>query len=145
MIYIVTGKYKNAVSFISNRLQEFVQSERRNWRHSVFHIDDEAFKGLLRDDIEGISDLCNFIAANGNDIIISVSIPNKTARETLIELLNTQCVNIHVFSNKKCGKSEILIDDYEEPTGEYVGVELISNILKSFSNLIVNLTEIKRI
>lgn len=145
MVYLITGKNVNTVSFIANRLQEFLQTERRNWRHDVFHIDETSLNSLLNNDIEFISNLCNFIVSNGNDVVISIPIIKESERDRLKTLLNSLLTTIYVFSDKRRGKSDLIIDDYEEPISSHISVNTGDNIVKSFSYLIMMLSESKKL
>jgi adenylylsulfate kinase len=131
MIYWFTGQPGSGKSTLANKLREFLQTEKRNWRKDVFHIDGDSEYSI--DDAQII---CEFINKNNCDIVVSNVSPNRKKREFFKSKMGDNIVEIFLYSNKKKVK-DAQIDSYETPTNNCFEIDTTTdNPLQSFTKLI---------
>lgn len=140
MIYWFTGHPATGKTTLANKLKEFLQTEKRNWRKDVFHIDgDSDFS------IEESQTISSFITANNCDIVVSSVSPNKKKRELFKNKMGNEMIEILVSSNKKKAK-DLKLEEYEEPTSNFFQIDTtLENPIQSFTKLIHYLKENEKI
>lgn len=135
-IYWLHGQPGSGKTTIGKRLQIWLQTEKRNWRKTVFHIDESAIKEFYKTDnpTEFIEVLVKYIAHTGHDVVVSITTPKIEFREKLKK--ENQIVEIYCHTRNKLGKENNVIVDYEFPIQNFIDLDTTDEIEKTFNNLI---------
>jgi adenylylsulfate kinase-like enzyme len=156
MIYWFTGQPGAGKTVQGNKLKEFLQTEKRNWRKDVFHIDGDNLRELtLNKDytekgrIENIKNaqlLAYFLQANGCDVVVSLVSPYRKMREEFKAICGEHIVEIYVHTNRKRNREQFKVDGYESPEINFFDLDTTSeNPIQSFTKLINHLKEVEKI
>ncbi len=91
MIYWFTGQPGSGKTIQATKLKEFLQTEKRNWRKDVFHIDGDDLRELTLNkdyseagrvqNIKNAQLLAFFLNAKGCDVVVSLVSPYRQLRE----------------------------------------------------------------
>ena len=155
-IYWFTGNYGAGKTVIGTKLRDFLQTEKRNWRKSVFYIDEDDFRILtnntdfssrgnyvLQSDIQLIS---KFIHSNNCDVIVSATSPNKVLRDLFKSEMNGSVIEIYVHTCRKRKMDDRKVKDYEAPDTDFVDIDTThDNPIQSFSNLVTYLKSVNKL
>lgn len=133
-IYWLHGQPGSGKTTLGKRLQIWLQTDRINWRKSVFHIDESDIKKLYKetDTLETIIAISRYLLSTNHDVVVSAVTPSKDFRNELKS--NLKIVEIYCHTRNKVGK-EIIVE-YEKPETNYVDLDTTSEIENSFEKLI---------
>jgi adenylylsulfate kinase len=156
MIYWFTGQPGAGKTVQGTKLKEFLQTEKRNWRKDVFHIDGDNLRELtLNQDyteqgriinIKNAQLLSYFLQANGCDVVVSLVAPYKQLREEFKKVCGEHIVEIYVHTNRKRNREQFKVEGYEPPTENFFDLDTTSeNPVQSFTRLIHHLKGIEKI
>jgi adenylylsulfate kinase-like enzyme len=143
MIYLFTGRPDSGKEALGKKLQFFIQTDKRNWRKSVFHISDDLSRILpsqntTKEDrifaIQRVYDIAKYLDSCGNDVVITLVSPYIELREKLKSECNVQ--EIYCHSKKLMSKESTLESDYEPPTSFYLDLDTSDSIDNTFNKLI---------
>ena len=91
MIYWFTGQPGAGKTIQATKLKELLQTEKRNWRKDVFHIDGDSLRELTLNkdyseagrvqNVKNAQLLAFFINSTGCDVVVSLVSPYKEMRE----------------------------------------------------------------
>jgi adenylylsulfate kinase-like enzyme len=133
MIYWFTGQTGHGKTILGDRLFELLKTEKRNWRKSVFHIDEEKIE---TSDIYTIQTIAKYIHDSGCDVVVSCVSPNKNIREEFKSKLGNHIQEFYVY------KTNSIDLNYQPPTENFVGVDTTRGSMETSFNKLVNyLTE----
>jgi hypothetical protein len=146
MIYWFTGQTGSGKTVLATKLKDFLQTEKRNWRKDVFHIDgdeilellpeQELSKKVINQNIKNTQLVANFIHSKGCDVVVSLVSANKKLRDEFKEELGDSIVEIYIHNNRKKTKEQNL-DYYEIPDINFFELDTtIENPVQSFTKLI---------
>jgi adenylate kinase family enzyme len=126
MIYLFTGQPGSGKTTLGKKLQFWLQTDKKNWRKSVFHIDE----GQTDYPIE----VAKYLDSCGNDVILTSVFPNKSIREQL----KSECkvVEIYCHTKKMRGNENQFILDYEVPIKFYIDLDTSNLPDDTFTKLI---------
>lgn len=131
MIYWFTGEPGHGKTVLGNKLFELLKTEKRNWRKSVFHVDDKTL------DIYQIQSIVKFIHESGCDVVVSCESPNRNIREAFKNKIGNHIQEIYVYRT-----NSNLSTKYEPPVDNFFGIDTTrSAVNTSFNKLISYLTE----
>jgi adenylylsulfate kinase-like enzyme len=156
MIYWFTGQPGAGKTVQATKLKEFLQTEKRNWRKDVFHIDGDGLRELTLNkdyseagrvqNIKNAQLLSFFLNANGCDVVVSLVSPYREMREEFKKSCEDGIVEIYVHTNRKRGREQFKVDAYEAPEKDFFDMDTTSdNPTQSFTRLIYYLKEIEKI
>ena len=156
MIYWFTGQPGAGKTIQATKLKEFLQTEKRNWRKDVFHIDGDDLRELtLEEDYSEAGSVQNiknaqllsfFLNAKGCDVVVSLISPYGELREEFKTKCGGSIVEIYVHTNRKRQKEQFKIDGYEAPETEFFDMDTTSETpIQSFTKLIHHLKHIDKI
>ncbi len=144
MIYLFTGQPGSGKTTMAKKLQYWLQTEKRNWRKSVFHIDGDQLRELFPNkdyskegrekNIQKAFDIAKYLHSCGNDVVISLVSPYKEMREQLKSECKAQ--EIYCHTKKIRGREDFFALDYERPTEFYVDLDTSASPDDTFSKLI---------
>jgi adenylylsulfate kinase-like enzyme len=140
MIYWFTGKSGVGKTIQGNKLKEFLQTEKRNWRRDVFHIDDKDLSSVKMDETDNVVKsqiISEFLNAKGCDVVVSINSPNKEQRDKFKNICKENIVEIYIHNNRKKIKEDTKNIDFQEPTENYFDLYTKSeNPIQSFNKVI---------
>ncbi len=122
----------------------WLQTDKKNWRKSVFHIDGDQLRELFpnkdyskegrQKNIQKAFDIAKYLHSCGNDVVISLVSPYKEMREELKSECKVQ--EIYCHTKKIRGREDFFALDYEKPTEFYVDLDTSASPDDTFSKLI---------
>jgi len=143
-IYWFIGQPKSGKTTIAKRLQFWLQTDKKNWRKSVFHIDELDIKNIYKIDNKDkhdsilfekrVFDIVKYLSATNHDIVISTPHPYTGLRYEFKQELDYKEVYCH--SKKIIVPKEDLILDFEPPTENFIQLDTTDQIDDTFKYLI---------
>ena len=144
MIYLFTGQPGSGKTTLAKKLQMWLQTDKKNWRKSVFHIDGDQLRELFPNtdyskegrikNITKAFDIAKYLNNSGNDVVISLVSPYKELREQFKSECKVQ--EIYCHTKKMRGREENFAMDYEPPTEFFVDLDTSDSVDNTFNKLI---------
>ena len=144
MIYLFTGQPGSGKTTLAKKLQMWLQTDKKNWRKSVFHIDGDQLRELFPNtdyskegrynNINKAFDIAKFLDASGNDVVISLVSPYKELREKFKSQCKVQ--EIYCHTKQMRGREDKFALYYEPPTEFYVDLDTTENPDDTFKKLL---------
>ena len=144
MIYLFTGQPGSGKTTLGKKLQMWLQTDKKNWRKSVFHIDGDQLTELFpnqnhsKEDIENniqkAFDIARFLDNSGNDVVISLVSPYKQLRDKFKSQCKVQ--EIYCHTKKSRGKEDKFALDYEPPTEYFLDLDTSGTPDDTFNRLV---------
>jgi adenylylsulfate kinase-like enzyme len=156
MIYWFTGQPGAGKTIQATKLKELLQTEKRNWRKDVFHIDGDSLRELtLNKDYSEVGRVQNiknaqllafFLNSNACDVVVSLVSPYKEMREEFKKSCGGNIVEIYVHTNRKRQREQFKVEGYEPPELNFFDMDTTSdNPVQSFTKLVHHLRETETI
>jgi adenylylsulfate kinase-like enzyme len=143
-IYLFTGQPGSGKTTLAKKLQIWLQTDKKNWRKSVFHIDGDQLIEIFPNqdyskegkekNIQKAFDIAKFLDASGNDVVISLVSPYKELREKFKSECKVQ--EIYCHTKKIRGKEDKFVLDYEPPAKFYLDLDTSGTSDDTFNKLI---------
>lgn len=144
MIYLFTGQPGSGKTTLGKKLQMWLQTDKKNWRKSVFHIDGDQLRELFPNtdyskegrykNINKAFDIAKYLDASGNDVVISLVSPYRELREKFKSESKVQ--EIYCHTKKIRGREDKFALDYEPPTEFYIDLDTSDNLDNTFNKLL---------
>ena len=144
MIYFFTGQPGSGKTTLAKKLQFWLQTDKKNWRKSVFHIDGDQLRELFPNkdyskegrekNIQKAFDIARYLNDCGSDVVISMVSPYRELREQLKSECKVQ--EIYCHTKKMRGKENLFALDYEPPVEFYIDLDTSKQTDETFSNLL---------
>jgi adenylylsulfate kinase-like enzyme len=144
MIYLFTGQPGSGKTTLAKKLQYWLQTDKPNWRKSVFHIDGDQLRELFPNkdyskegrekNIQKAFDIAKYLHSCGNDVVISLVSPYREMREQLKSECKVQ--EIYCHTKKIRGREDFFALDYERPIQFYVDLDTSDSPDDTFRKLI---------
>ena len=144
MIYLFTGQPGSGKTTLAKKLQFWLQTDKKNWRKDVFHIDGDQLRELFPNtdyskegrerNIQKAFDIAKYLQASGNDVVISLVSPYRELREEF----KSQCKVQEIYCHTKTirGREDKFALDYEPPIEFYVDLDTSENTDETFKKLL---------
>jgi len=144
MIYLFTGQPGSGKTTLAKKLQMWLQTDKKNWRKSVFHIDGDQLRELFPNtdyskegrtkNITKAFDIAKYLDNSGNDVVISLVSPYRELREKL----KSECkvTEVYCHTKKMRGREDKFALDYEPPTQFYIDLDTSESADETFKKLI---------
>jgi len=140
-IYWFTGQNGVGKTTLANKLKDFLQTQKRNWRKDVFLIDFENPSQLGEAQI-----ISTFLLENNCDVVVAITDTSKQHRDEFKALINNRFVELYIHSNRKKSKEFAKVSGYEAPTENFFDIDTTSdNPTQSFTKLIHHLGKIDKL
>jgi adenylylsulfate kinase len=144
MIYLFTGQPGSGKTTLGKKLQIWLQTDKKNWRKSVFHIDGDQLREIFPNkdyskegrerNIQKAFDIAKYLDKSGNDVVISLVSPYREMREQLKSECKVQ--EIYCHTKKIRGREEFFALDYEKPIEFFINLDTSYSVDDTFKNLI---------
>jgi adenylylsulfate kinase len=144
MIYLFTGQPGSGKTTLAKKLQFWLQTDKKNWRKSVFHIDGDQLRELFPNtdyskegrekNIQKAFDIAKYLDNCGSDVVISMVSPYIELREQLKSECKVQ--EIYCHTKKMRGKENFFALDYQPPVEFYINLDTSKQPDETFSNLL---------
>jgi adenylylsulfate kinase len=144
MIYLFTGQPGSGKTTLAKKLQMWLQTDKKNWRKSVFHIDGDQLREVFPNtdyskegrykNINKAFDIAKFLDASGNDVVISLVSPYKELRDKFKSECKVQ--EIYCHTKKIRGREDKFALDYEPPTEYFVDLDTSDTTDDTFKKLL---------
>jgi adenylylsulfate kinase-like enzyme len=144
MIYLFTGQPGSGKTTLAKKLQFWLQTDKKNWRKSVFHIDGDQLRELFPNkdyskegrekNIQKAFDIAKYLDDCGNDVVISMVSPYIEMREKLKSECKVQ--EIYCHTKKMRGREDKFALDYQPPVEFYINLDTSKQPDETFSNLL---------
>jgi adenylylsulfate kinase len=144
MIYLFTGQPGSGKTTLGKKLQMWLQTDKANWRKSVFHIDGDQLRELFPNtdyskegrykNIQKAFDIAKYLDNAGNDVVISLVSPYRELRENF----KSECkvTEVYCHTKKMRGREDKFALDYEPPTEFYVDLDTSDSTDETFKKLL---------
>lgn len=143
-IYLFTGQPGSGKTTLGKKLQMWLQSDKKNWRKSVFHIDGDQLREIFPNtdyskagrekNIQKAFDIAKYLDMSGNDVVISMVSPYIELREKFKSECKVQ--EIYCHTTKKRGREDFFVEDYEKPQKFYIDLDTSDLPDETFKKLI---------
>jgi adenylylsulfate kinase-like enzyme len=144
MIYLFTGQPGSGKTTLAKKLQMWLQTDKKNWRKSVFHIDGDQLRELFPNtdyskegrykNITKAFDIAKYLNDSDNDVVISLVSPYRELREKFKSECKVQ--EIYCHTKKIRGREDKFALDYEPPIEFYVDLDTSDSVDNTFNKLI---------
>jgi len=143
-IYLFTGQPGSGKTTLGKKLQMWLQTDKSNWRKSVFHIDGDQLRELFPNtdyskegrykNIQKAFDIAKYLDNAGNDVVISLVSPYRELRENF----KSECkvTEIYCHTKKMRGREDKFALDYEPPIEFYVDLDTSDSTDETFKKLL---------
>jgi len=144
MIYLFTGQPGSGKTTLAKKLQMWLQTDKKNWRKSVFHIDGDKLRELFPNtdytregrekNIQKAFDIAKYLDSEGVDVVISLVSPYRELREKLKS--DCKVTEIYCHTKKMRGREAFFALDYEPPIQFFVDLDTSDTTDNTFTKLI---------
>ena len=134
MIYWFTGQPAHGKTVLGKKLKSFLETEKRNWRKDVFHLDGDDLRELTVNkdysqegrvnNIRNAQMITEYLHNNGCDVVVSLVAPYRWLREEFKERIgfdNFQEFYVHCSEPRE--RDHFHAKDYEAPEMEFIDVD----------------------
>ena len=144
MIYLFIGQPGSGKTTLAKKMKLWLQTDKKNWRKSVFHIDGDELRELFPNkdyskegrekNIQKAFDIAKYLQSTDADVVISLVSPYKELREKLKE--ECKVVEIYCHTKKMRGREDKFALDFEPPTEYFVDLDTSDIPENTFNKLL---------
>ena len=156
MVYWFTGQPGSGKTVLGKKLHKFLETEKRNWRKDVFHLDGDHLREITnnkdyseqgrRNNIKTAQTIVEYLHLNNCDVVVSLVAPFLDLREELKEKIGSDMVEIYVHCTDERPRADFKVKDYEQPQVNFIDLDTTKDSPDlSFSKLINNLTKLNKL
>jgi adenylylsulfate kinase-like enzyme len=147
-VYWFIGQRCSGKTTIARRLKYWLQTDKKNWRKSVFHIDENDIAKLYninygekkdrKNDVTNLEnkifDIAKYLKSCDNDVVVSSMLPYESLRNEYKSSLDIQLIYCH--SKSKIIPKEMIVEDFEYPIENHIHLDTSGEQEETFKNLI---------
>ena len=152
MVYWFTGQPAAGKTVLATKLRDLLQTEKRNWRKDVFHIDGDNLRELTLNkdyseqgriqNIKNAQIIANYLHHFKCDVVVSVVAPYRWQREEFKLELGNHIVEFYVHTKQKRERDHFKVEGYEAPEENFFDVDTTKdNPNTSFNKIVHYLNE----
>ena len=157
MIYWFTGQPGHGKTVLGKKLHKFLQTEKRNWRKDVFHLDGDHLRELTVNkdyseqgrinNIRNAQMIAEYLHNNGCDVVVSLVAPYRWLREEFKEKIGFQNFQeFYVHCSDPRERDHFHVKEYEQPEIEFIDVNTTKDDPQlSFSKIINYLNKVEKL
>lgn len=156
MIYWFTGQPAAGKTVLGKKLHKFLQTEKRNWRKSVFHVDGDHLREIYQNkdysengrrlNITNAQALVEYLHKCECDVVVSLVAPYLDLRESFKDKFGDDIVEIYVHTTQARERDHFHVANYEPPQINFIDVDTTKDSPdNSFSKLINHLTKLNKL
>jgi len=156
MIYYFTGLPLSGKTTLGKKLHNFLKTEKRNWRQSVFHIDDVDLLEITKDpdyaergsikSVRDIQIITEYLHNNNCDVVVTMVSPQRSLREDFKDKFADGDYQEIFLYNNDIQDSNFHITEYERPEINFIDIDTTKDSTdKSFSKLINTLNKLGKL
>jgi adenylylsulfate kinase-like enzyme len=156
MIYWFTGQPAAGKTVLGKKLHKFLQTEKRNWRKSVFHVDGDHLREIYQNkdysekgrrlNITNAQALVEYLHICECDVVVSLVAPYLDLREYFKDKFGDDIVEIYVHTTQQRERDHFHVANYEPPQINFIDVDTTKDSPdNSFSKLINHLTKLNKL
>jgi len=157
MIYWLTGQPGAGKTVLGKKLHKFLQTEKRNWRKDVFHLDGDHLRELTTNkdyseqgrinNIKNAQMIVEYLHRNGSDVVVSLVAPYRWLREELKERIGYgDFQEFYLHTTEPRERDHFHVKDYETPEVEFIDIDTTKDSPEqSFSKIINHLIKLNKI
>ena len=157
MIYWFTGQPGAGKTVLGKKLKSFLETEKRNWRKDVFHLDGDDLRELTTNkdyseegrinNIRNAQMITEYLHNNKCDVVVSLVSPYRWLREEFKEKIGfDNFQEFYLHCTDKRDRDHFHTKDYESPEVEFIDIDTTKDTPeKSFSKIINHLTKINKL
>jgi adenylylsulfate kinase len=157
MVYWFTGQPAHGKTVLGKKLHKFLQTEKRNWRKNVFHLDGDHLRELTVNkdyseqgrinNIRNAQMIVEYLHNNGCDVVVSLVAPYRWLREEFKKRIGYgDFQEIYVHCSEPRERDHFRVTDYEEPEVEFIDIDTTKDSPEqSFSKIINNLRKLNKL
>lgn len=133
MIYWFTGQPAHGKTVLGKKLHGFLQTEKRNWRRDVFHLDGDDLRELTVNkdyseqgrinNIRNAQMIAEYLHNNDCDVVVSLVAPYRWLREEFKERLGADIQEIYVHTSEPRERDHFRVENYEPPLENFIDVD----------------------
>jgi len=156
-IYWFTGQPAHGKTVLGKKLVELLQTEKRNWRKDVFHLDGDDLRALTINkdyseqgrinNIRNAQMIAEYLHNNGCDVVVSLVAPYEWLREEFKERIGLDNFSeFYVHCSTPRERDHFHAKDYVAPQKNFFDVDTTKdNPNQSFTKIVNHLTEIEKL
>ena len=156
MIYWFTGQPSSGKTTLGSKLHKFLETEKRNWRKSVFHIDGDDLRKLTvnkdysdkgrENNIRLAQTMAEYIHNNECDVVVSLVSPFRNLREEFKTKIKDDIVEIYLHTTEKRERYRYRARDYAKPEIKFIDVDTTKDSPDtSFSKIVNHLNKLEKL
>jgi adenylylsulfate kinase len=156
MVYWFTGQPGAGKTVLGKKLHKFLETEKRNWRKNVFHLDGDNLRDITnnkdyseegrKNNIRTAQTIVEYLHLNRCDIVVSLVAPFIELREELKDKIGPDMVEIFVHTTESRERDHFHVKDYEPPQVNFIDINTTKDSPDiSFSKLINHLNKLKKL
>lgn len=156
MVYWFTGQPGAGKTVLGKKLHKFLETEKRNWRKNVFHLDGDHLREITnnkdyseegrKNNIRTAQTIVEYLHLNRCDVVVSLVAPFIELREELKDKIGPDMVEIYVHTSEPRERDHFHVKDYESPQVNFIDVNTTKDSPDiSFSKLINHLNKLKKL
>jgi adenylylsulfate kinase len=157
MVYWFTGQPGHGKTLLGKKLHEFLKTEQRNWRETVFHLDGDDLRNLTVNkdyspegriiNIRNAQMITEYLHNQGCDVVVSLVAPPRWLREEFKEKIGLdQFQEFYVNCSKPRERDHFHSKAYEPPIDNFIDVDTTKDSPeKSFSKIINKLRKLNKL
>ncbi len=156
MIYWFTGQPGAGKTVLGKKLHKFLETEKRNWRKNVFHLDGDHLRDITnnkdyseegrKNNIRTAQTIVEYLHLNRCDVVVSLVAPFIELREELKDKIGPDMVEIFVHTTESRERDHFHVKDYEPPQVNFIDINTTKDSPDiSFSKLINHLNKLKKL
>ena len=156
-IYWFTGQPAHGKTVLGKKLVELLQTEKRNWRKDVFHVDGDDLRALTVnkdyseqgriDNIRRAQMIAEYLCNNECDVVVSLVAPYEWSREEFKERIGLDNFSeFYVHCSTPRERDHFHAKDYVAPQKNFFDVDTTKdNPNQSFTKIVNHLRETNKL
>lgn len=150
-IYWFTGQPAHGKTVLAKKLVTFLETEKRNWRKSVFHLDGDDLRELTVNkdyspegrvnNIRNAQMIAEYCYKNDCDVVVSLVAPYKWLRDEFKERIGLDnFYEFYVHTTEPRERDHFHAPDYEPPTEHFLDLDTTDDTPdESFTKVITHI------